>query len=101
MPALLARACVEDCKCYHAKGEFLAREQLPAVFESMGAAIPDLAWEVVDMQVVDDRVIVRGRATGTAAAESMGIDVFTVHDGKLASRCHIENRMTALDQLKR
>ena len=42
------------------------------VFEGMGQTVPDLAWEVVDIHVVDDLMIVRGEATGTPAAEFWG-----------------------------
>jgi predicted ester cyclase len=78
----------------------------------MGETIPDLAWEVVDLRVLDDLIVVRGRATGTPVAEfwgaaptgrsfkTMAIDLFTVRDGKLAQAFHIENWMTALEQLR-
>ncbi|MDH6115565.1 steroid delta-isomerase-like uncharacterized protein [Kitasatospora sp. MAP12-15] len=111
VPGLLARACVEDYESHHTNEDFLTRDQLADVFESMGRAVPDLTWEVVDMHVIDDKVIVRGRAAGTPVAEfwgaaptgksfkTMAIDIFTVRDGKLANCYHIENWMTALDQL--
>jgi predicted ester cyclase len=78
----------------------------------MGEAIPDLAWEVVDIRVLDDLIIVRGEATGTPVAEffgaaptgkpfkTMAIDLFTVREGKLAKAHHIENWMTAIEQLE-
>ena len=82
------------------------------VFADMGRTIPDLTWEVMDLRVLDDLIIVRGRATGTPVGEfwgaaptgksfdTMAIDLFTVRDGKLATAFHIENWMTALEQLK-
>lgn len=54
----------------------------------------------------------RGRATGTPVAEfwgqartgkgfdTMAIDVFTARDGKLADAYHIENWITALEQMR-
>jgi predicted ester cyclase len=112
VPALLAQACQDDYKSYHTNQEFLTRDQLADVFKAMGDAIPDLAWEVVDIRVVDDLIVVRGEATGTPVAEffgasptgrpfkTMAIDLFTVRDGKLARAYHIENWMTALEQLQ-
>jgi predicted ester cyclase len=112
VPALLARACHDDYRSYHTNEEFLTRDQLAAVFATMGETIPDLAWDVVDLRVLDDLIIVRGRATGTPVAEfwgsaptgrsftTMAIDLFTVRDGKLAQAFHIENWMTALEQLR-
>ena len=109
--ALLARACHDDYRSYHTNQEFLTRDQLADVFSQMGEAIPDLAWEVVDIGVLDDVIIVRGEATGTPVAEffgaaptgkpfkTMAIDLFTVRDGKLAKAYHIENWMTAIQQL--
>lgn len=55
--------------------------------------------------------MVRGEATGTPTGEfwgakstgkgfkTMAIDVFTVRNGKLASAYHVENWMTALQQI--
>ena len=111
VPALLAQACNEDYRSYHTNQEFRTREQLAEVFQGMGQTVPDLAWEVVDIQVIDDVMIVRGEATGTPVAEfwgtaptgksfrTMAIDVFTVRDGRLAKGYHVENWQTAIQQL--
>ncbi|MEZ0091840.1 ester cyclase [Streptacidiphilus sp. EB129] len=108
---LLAQACNDDYHSYHTNQDFLTRDQLGDVFRAMGEAVPDLAWEVVDIHVVDDAMVVRGEATGTPVKEfwgaaptgksfrTMAIDVFTVRDGRLAKGYHIENWATALQQL--
>jgi steroid delta-isomerase-like uncharacterized protein len=108
---LLAQACNDDYRSYHTNQDFLTRDQLAGVFENMGRVVPDLMWEVVDIHVVDDLMVVRGEATGTPVAEfwgapatgkpfrTMAIDVFTVRDGRLANGYHIENWMSALEQL--
>ncbi|WP_329536191.1 ester cyclase [Streptomyces sp. NBC_01450] len=108
---LLAQACNDDYHPYHTNQEFLTRDQLADVFKAMGETVPDLAWEVVDIHVVDDTMIVRGEATGTPVKEfwgaaptgksfrTMAIDVFTVRDGRLAKGYHIENWATAIQQL--
>ena len=110
--ALLAQACHDDYHSYHTNQDFLTRDQLGDVFSTMGETIPDLAWEVVDIHVLGDMVIVRGEATGTPVAElfgapptgrpfkTMAIDLFTVRDGKLAKAYHIENWMTAIQQVQ-
>jgi len=109
--ALLVRACHVDYRSYHTNEEFMTRDQLADVFRTMGEIIPDLAWEVVDIRVLGDMIIVRGEATGTPVAEfwgaaptgksfrTMAIDLFTVREGRLATAYHIENWMTALEQL--
>jgi len=110
--ALLARACHDDYQSYHTNQEFRTRDQLAETLRTMGDSIPDLAWNVVDIHVLNDMIIVRGEATGTPVAEffgaaatgkafkTMAIDLFTVRDGKLANAYHIENWMTAIEQLK-
>jgi predicted ester cyclase len=112
VPALLAEACHDDYRSYHTNEEFLTRDQLVSVFETMGKTIPDLKWEVAFLRVLNNMIIVRGRATGTPAAEfwgappsgrsfkTMAIDLFTVREGKLARGYHIENWMTALEQMR-
>ena len=112
VPALLAKAAHPDYRSYHTNEEFLTREQLAAVFEGMGATVPDLRWEIRDIKVLGDQIIVRGQATGTPAQEfwgakptgksfsTMAIDIFTVREGKLASAYHVENWMTPLQQIK-
>jgi predicted ester cyclase len=110
--ALLAQAALPDYRSFHTNGEYLTRDQLTDVFKGMGASIPDLRWTIQDIQVFRDQIIVRGEATGTPTGEfwgaqptgksfkTMAIDVFTVRNGKLASAYHVENWMTALQQLK-
>jgi predicted SnoaL-like aldol condensation-catalyzing enzyme/predicted ester cyclase len=109
--ALLAKAAHADYRSHHTNEEFLTREQLADVFKGIGASVPDLKWVVKDLQVIGDQVIVRGEATGTPIAEfwgakptgkgfkTMAIDIFTVRNGKLASAYHVENWMTALQQM--
>jgi predicted SnoaL-like aldol condensation-catalyzing enzyme len=109
--ALLAKAAHPDYRSHHTNEEFLTRDQLADVFKGIGASVPDLKWEIKDIQVIGNQVIVRGEATGTPTAEfwgakptgkgfrTMAIDIFTVRDGKLATAYHIENWMTALQQM--
>jgi predicted SnoaL-like aldol condensation-catalyzing enzyme/predicted ester cyclase len=109
--ALLAKAAHSDYRSYHTNEDFLTRDQLAGIFKNMGVTIPDLRWEIKDIQTFGDQVIVRGEATGTPMGEfwgakptgkgfkTMALDIFTVKNGKLASCYHVENWMTALQQI--
>jgi predicted SnoaL-like aldol condensation-catalyzing enzyme/ketosteroid isomerase-like protein len=109
--ALLAKAAHADYRSYHTNEDFLTRDQLTDIFRNMGVTVPDLRWEIKDIQVIGDQVVVRGEATGKPTGEfwgakptgkgfkTMAIDIFTVKNGKLASCYHIENWMTALQQI--
>jgi len=110
--ALLAEACHDDYQSFHTNSEWITREELAGIFTGMGEVIPDLTWEVADLRVLGDMIIVRGRPQGTPTGEfwgaaptgksfdTMAIDLFTVRGDKLADCHHIENWMTALEQLK-
>ena len=74
-------------------------------------SVPDLKWEIMDILVSGDQVIVRGEATGTPAGEFMGtphtgksfklmsIDVHTLEGGKMVRSYHIEDWLGAVRQL--
>jgi predicted SnoaL-like aldol condensation-catalyzing enzyme/ketosteroid isomerase-like protein len=109
--ALLAKAANSDYRSYSTNEDWLTREQLADVFTMLGAAIPDLRWTIKDIQTVGGQIIVRGEATGTPTGEffgakptgkgfkTMALDLFTVRNGKLASAYHVENWITALQQI--
>jgi len=108
---LLAKAAHPDYRSHHTNEEWLSRDQLAGVFTMIGAAVPDLRWTIEDIQTFGDKIVVRGRATGTPTGElwgapptgksfdTMAIDIFTVRDGKLASAYHVENWVGALQQI--
>jgi predicted ester cyclase len=74
-------------------------------------AIPDLKWEIREVLVSGDRVIVRGEASGTPAGELMGsptngksfklmsLDVHTLVGGKIARTYHVEDWQGAFRQM--
>jgi steroid delta-isomerase-like uncharacterized protein len=74
-------------------------------------AIPDLKWEVQEIIIAGNRVIVRGEATGTPAGDFMGvpyggksfklmsIDVHTIEGDKIARSYHVEDWASAIRQL--
>ncbi len=110
--ALLAQACHADYRSYSTNEEWLTRDQLVGVFTALGASIPDLHWSIKDIWTSGDRVVVRGEATGTPAAEvfgarptgrsfkTMALDVFTVKGDKLATAYHVENWVGAIQQIR-
>lgn len=73
--------------------------------------IPNLTWEIEEMFQAGDRVIVRGRATGTPngplfgvdgegkSFEIMSIDIHTLEGGKITRTHHVEDWAGALRQL--
>jgi steroid delta-isomerase-like uncharacterized protein len=85
-------------------------EVLAAIAQRL-KAIPDLKWEVKEVLVAGDRVIVRGEATGTPAGELMGaptngksfklmsLDVHTLENGKIARTYHVEDWQGAFRQM--
>ncbi len=75
--------------------------------------IPDLKWNVKEMLVDGDQVIVRSMATGTPNGPFLGvepatgksfsimtIDIHTLKEGKMVRSFHIEDWATAIQQLK-
>lgn len=87
------------------------RDKVMGAIAGFGKAIPDLKWEIKELLVAGDRVIVRGEASGTPAVPFMGvphsgksfrimsIDVHTIKDGKMVRAYHIEDWMGATRQL--
>lgn len=74
--------------------------------------IPDLKWNVEEMIQSGNRVVVRGRATGTPTGPLFGvdgkgnsfdimtIDIHTIAGSKIVKTYHIEDWAGALAQLK-
>ena len=73
--------------------------------------IPDRKWEIKEVLVAGNRVIVRGEATGTPAGELMGaltngksfklmsLDVHTLEGGKVTRTYHVEDWQGAFRQI--
>jgi predicted ester cyclase len=74
--------------------------------------IPDLNWAVEEKLQDGNRLVVRGRATGTPngplfgvdgqgkSFDIMTIDIHTVENGKIVQSYHVEDWAGALRQLK-
>jgi predicted ester cyclase len=75
-------------------------------------SIPDMKFDIKDVLVAGDRVVVRGEVTGTPAGELFGVphtgrsfsimavDIQTIRDGKIAKTYHMENWLSALNRLR-
>jgi predicted ester cyclase len=89
----------------------LPREKVIAGFKAYGADIPDLKWEIKEVMVAGNRVIVRGEGSGTPAGAFLGvapagksfrvmsIDVHTIENGKMVRSYHLEDWAGAMRQL--
>jgi ketosteroid isomerase-like protein len=101
----------ESCAGY-LPGECWGRETSIKVVGNFAKSIPDMKFEIREVLVAGDRVIVRGEVTGTPAGELFGvphtgksfkimaIDIQTIKDGKIAKTYHMENWLSALGQLR-
>jgi predicted ester cyclase len=87
------------------------RDEVMAGITQRLRSIPDLKWEIKEVLVTGDRVIVRGEASGTPAGELMGtatngksfklmsLDVHTLQGGKIARTYHVEDWQGAFRQM--
>jgi ketosteroid isomerase-like protein len=99
----------ESCAGY-LPGECWGRETSIKVVSNFSNTIPDLKFNIVEVLVAGDRVIVRGEVTGTPAGELFGVphsgksfrimavDIQTIRDGKIAKTFHMENWLSAIGQ---
>jgi len=109
--AIVSAATTPDWASFSGEGVSKTRDQFIAQVIGFGKLIPDLTWTIKEVMVDGDRVIVRSSASGTPAADFMGIphrgkrfeimtiDIHTLRDGKLAVAHHVEDWAGALRQL--
>jgi len=101
----------ESCWGYLA-GECWGRDASIKVVGGFAKSIPDMKFDIKEVLVAGDRVIVRGEVTGMPAGDLFGvppsgksfrimaIDIQTIRDGKIARTYHLENWLSALGQLR-
>ncbi len=75
-------------------------------------SIPDMKFDIQEVLIAGNRVIVRGEVSGTPSGELFGvphtgksfrimaIDIQTIADGKIAQTYHVENWILGLGQLR-
>jgi predicted ester cyclase len=100
-----------DWRSLGSDGEAKTREAFVEQLRGAGKLIPDLRWEIAEILISGNRIVVRGEASGTpigpflgqpASGKSfriMSIDIHTVKDGKLVAVHHVEDWATAVRQL--
>jgi len=101
----------ESCSGY-LPGECWGRDNSIRVVGGFAKSIPDMKFDIKEVLVAGDRVIVRGEVTGTPAGDLFGvphsgksfrimaIDIQTIKDGKIARTYHLENWLSAVGQLR-
>jgi ketosteroid isomerase-like protein len=101
----------ESCWGY-LPGECWGRDASITVVGGFAKSIPDMKFEIKEVLVAGDRVVVRGEVTGTPAGDLFGvphsgksfrimaIDIQTIRDGRIAKTYHLENWLSALGQLR-
>ena len=101
----------ESCSGY-LPGECWGRDTSIKVVSNFANTIPDLKFDIKEVLLAGDRVVVRGEVTGTPAGELfsaphtgksfriMAIDIQTIGEGKIAKTYHMENWLSALGQLR-
>jgi ketosteroid isomerase-like protein len=101
----------ETCAGY-LPGECWDRDTSIKRVSSFATSIPDLKFDIKEVLVAGDRVIVRGEVSGTPAGDLFGvphtgrsfrimaIDIQTIKDGRIARTFHMENWLSATGQLR-
>jgi predicted ester cyclase len=110
-PDLIRQATAPDWVSCRGNDVCNSRDEVIAGIAARLKSVPDLAWQIRDVQVAGNQVTVRGEATGTPAGEFMGaahtgksfkvmsIDVHTVEGGKMIRSYHVEDWVGAIRQL--
>jgi len=108
---LLEQATSSDWMSCGGNDTCVPREKFIGGFKSRGAALPDLKWEIKEVLIAGDRIIVRGEGSGTPSGAFLGIpasgknfkimaiDVHTVEAGKIKRTYHVEDWAGAMRQL--
>jgi predicted ester cyclase len=110
--ALIKSVTAADFQSCGNERECVDRDAVIARFKGLADVIPDLNWTIKEILVSgDDRIIVRGEATGTPIKSFLGveptgrsflamsIDLYTVVGSKIARSYHVENWTSAARQL--
>jgi predicted ester cyclase len=109
--ALSEQALSPEWKSYSSETDFKGRDGFVAQVGGFGKLIPDLKWDIKDVLVDGNRIIVRSEASGTSVGPFFGvaptgksfkimtIDIHTIKDGKAITAHHVEDWASALRQL--
>jgi predicted ester cyclase len=110
-PELIRQSTAPDWKTCRGNEACNSRDEVMAGIGQRLRTIPDLKWEIKEVLVSGDHVVVRGEASGTPSGELMGnptngksfklmsIDVHTLEGGKITRTYHVEDWQGAFRQL--
>jgi predicted ester cyclase len=111
LKALADAAIAPEWRSYSGEGVFKTRDEFIGQVTGFGKLIPDLAWDLKEVFVDGNHVIVRSEATGTPVGPLFGvapggksfrimtIDIHTVQGDKLIAAHHVEDWAGAIRQL--
>jgi predicted ester cyclase len=111
VPALLGRATTPSWMSCGGNDDCRPLDSVVGSVTGLQKSVPDLKWEIKDVLVAGDRIIVRGEATGTPSGDFSGvayggksfrimsIDVHAIEGGKIARSYHLEDWRGAARQL--
>jgi len=111
LKALSEQALSPDWKSYSGETDFKGREAFVGQVTGFGKLIPDLKWDIKEVLVDGNRIIVRSEASGTPVAPFFGVpvggksfkivtlDIHTIKDGKAITAHHVEDWAGAIRQL--
>lgn len=110
--ALVESVATPGWRSYAGETASKGRDEFIQQVQGFGKLLPDLSWDIKEVLVAGDKIIVRSEARGTPAGDFMGvphsgnsfaimtIDIHTVVDGQLAAAHHVEDWASALRQLR-
>ena len=111
LKALSEQALSPDWKSYGSETEFKGRDAFVGQVTGFGKLIPDLKWDIKEVLVDGNRIIVRSEASGTPVGpffgvpvggrsfKIMAIDIHTIKDGKAITAHYVEDWASAVRQL--
>jgi predicted ester cyclase len=70
---LIEQATSSDWMTYGGNDACIPREKFMAEFKSRGDALTDLKWEIKEVIIAGDRIILQGEASGTPSGTFRGI----------------------------
>lgn len=112
--AIQERVLTEDYESSagYLPGETWGRDTSIKVVSNFASTIPDMKFDIKEVLVAGDRVVVRGEVSGTPAGELFGVphsgksfrimavDIQTIRDGRICRTFHMENWLSAVGQLR-
>jgi predicted ester cyclase len=98
-------------KNYSGASDFADQAGFTALLAGTQHAVPDLQWNIAEVLIAGDRVVVRGEGRGTPTGSFFGvpcngrafcimsIDIHTVRAGRIQTSYHLEDWAGAIRQI--